>query len=261
MRAKKSLGQNFLKSKKAIAQIADAGGIRPEDTVLEVGPGKGVLTEELLARAGRVIAIEKDRDLVPLLREKFARDIASGKLELIESDILDFDETALAEPYKVVANIPYYITGLLFRKFLESTNQPETMVFLVQKEVADRIMARDGKESLLSISIKAYGTPKYIAKVGKEYFSPSPKVDSAIVSVQNISNNAFSDTESAPFFDVLHAGFAHKRKKLASNLKEGMLGTDPARIDGALAACSIAPNARAEELGIDSWICLAKELA
>lgn len=260
-RAKKSLGQNFLKSKKALADIVQAARITPGDTVLEVGPGKGALTGALLAAGAHVIAIEKDRELIPLLKESFTEAIHTKQLELIDGDIVEFepaDHPLLKKTYKLVANIPYYITGLLFRKFLESAHQPEVMVFLVQKEVAERIVARDGKESILSISVKAYGTPKYIGKVGKEYFSPAPSVDSAIIAVYDISKQKLNGIPEKAFFDLLHAGFAHKRKKLAGNLKEGAPGYDKETISTAFSACSIDPDARAEELSVEQWICLAQ---
>lgn len=262
-RAKKSLGQNFLKSKKALADIVQAARIAPGDTVLEVGPGKGALTGALLAAGAHVIAIEKDRELIPLLEESFAEAIHSKQLELMERDIVEFEPAhhlLLKKHYKLAANIPYYITGLLFRKFLESAYQPDTMVFLVQKEVAERIVARDGKESMLSISVKAYGTPKYIGKVGKEYFSPAPSVDSAIIAVYDISKDRLGNITEKAFFDLLHAGFAHKRKKLAGNLKEGVPECDKETISTAFSACSIDADVRAEELSAEQWICLAENM-
>lgn len=262
--AKKSLGQNFLKSQTALFKMVEAGEIKPEDTILEVGPGKGVLTEKLLAKAGKVIAIEKDHRLIELLQEKFAAEISSGKLILSNEDILDFAlspslvKEGLGEvvPYKIIANIPYYITGQFLRKFLEGENQPERIVVMVQKEIADRIVAHDKKESLLSISVKAYGQPKKIMKVGKENFSPAPKVDSAILAITNISKNFFTDNQITEkrFFEILHTGFAHKRKMLLSNLRS-ISDTDFKTI---FAKSNIPEKIRAEDLSFEDWPRLVK---
>jgi 16S rRNA (adenine1518-N6/adenine1519-N6)-dimethyltransferase len=223
-RAKKSLGQNFLKSEPALKKIIAAGEITSEDTILEIGPGKGALTKKILEVAGKVIAVEKDRELFAFLSEKFANEITEGKLILIEDDILNFEivEFLSAGKYKVVANIPYNITGAILKKFLTSEHQPERMVLLVQHEVAQRIVARDEKESVLSISVKAYGTPHLVMKVAARYFSPSPKVDSAVILISNISRELFekSGVNEAKFWEIVKAGFAHKRKQLQGNLKQ-----------------------------------------
>ncbi len=223
-RAKKSLGQNFLKSQSALEKIAEAGELSPADTVLEIGPGLGALTERLLERAGKVIAVEKDRELFAMLSEKFAPQITANKLLLLEGDILDFDPAKYpetAEKYKIVANIPYNITGAILKKFLTAEKQPNRMVLLVQKEVADRIMARDGKESILSISVKAYGAPKIEGKIPAGSFSPAPKVDSAIIIIGNISRKFFTEKKigEEAFWRLIRLSFAHKRKKLAGNLR------------------------------------------
>ncbi len=244
---KKSLGQHFLRSESALRKIVSAGRLSSTDIVLEVGPGEGVLTELLLAQAGKVIAVEKDDRLIPVLEEKFAPEIVSGKLKLIHADILDFSPSSLglrASSFKVVANIPYYITGALIRKFLEADTQPSTMVLLIQKEVAKRIVAHDGKESILSISVKAYGTPKYIDTVKAGAFSPPPKVDSAIIAIEHISKKFFVEDNEGRFFELLKKGFAHPRKLLSSNLY----------IPGEnLLACGIAEKARPENLSITDW--------
>ena len=223
-KAKKSLGQNFLKSEQALRTMCEAGSVTHDDIVVEIGPGKGALTIKLLEKSGKVIAIEKDRDLVDFLKEKFSAEIQEKKLVLIEGDCLEFSPQEYGlkpHMYKLIANIPYNITGAIFRKFLEEDIQPKTMVLLVQKEVAKRIVASDKKESILSLSVKVYGTPKYILKVPKRFFSPAPKVDSAIVAITDISRDHFKTraTEQA-FFKLIHAGFAHKRKVLRKNLEE-----------------------------------------
>ena len=199
--AKKSLGQNFLKSKKALFAMIEAGKVSAGDIVLEIGPGQGALTEKLLETGADVIAIEKDDRLIAILEEKFAEAIQDGALRLVHADVLEEDIAALGlknNKYKLIANIPYYITGQIFRKFLSGNIQPSKLVMMVQKEIADRIIARDGKESLLSLSVKAYGTPKKIMKVEKENFSPQPKVDSAILLVDNISKDFFLPTADLP---------------------------------------------------------------
>ncbi len=262
VRAKKSLGQNFLKSKAALASIVDTADINASDIVIEVGPGKGVLTERLLMLSGKVIAIEKDRNLALLLREKFAKEISEKKLDLIEGDILEFDTHVLSFyknfPYKVVANIPYYITGAILRLFLESDNKPKQMVLLVQKEVADRIVARDGKESILSLSVKAFGNPKYIEKVPKKYFSPVPKVDSAIISISDISKDHLGKLASSDFFNVVKAGFAHKRKFAISNLGKSDWSSE--LLKNSFEKVDISLKSRAEDISFEKWLSLVQEL-
>ncbi|MFA5934005.1 MAG: 16S rRNA (adenine(1518)-N(6)/adenine(1519)-N(6))-dimethyltransferase RsmA [Candidatus Paceibacterota bacterium] len=264
-RAKKSLGQNFLKSKSALSAMVSAGDINAGDIVLEIGPGKGALTERMLLFAGKVIAIEKDDVLIPLLKEKFAKEIKSGKLDLIHRDALEFDPEVLKfyeHSYKLIANIPYYITGAIFKKFLEeTTHQPETIVLLVQKEVSDRIVARDGKESILSISVKAYGTPKYIKKIPARDFSPAPKVDSAIIAIENISKKNFKDISEKRFFEILKTGFAHKRKVLIKNLEVLFEREKLTEVFTKESPLGISEKSRAEELSIESWLSLVKELS
>lgn len=245
--AKKSLGQNFLKSKEALRAIVATGDVQPTDTVLEVGPGKGVLTAELLKLAGKVIAVEKDQRLIESLKEKFKNEIESGKLEIVEQDILEYTADTIGK-YKIIANIPYYITGAFLQKFLESDFQPSKMVLMLQKEVAKRIVAQDKKESILSISVKAYGMPKYIMTVKAKYFSPAPKVDSAVILIDKISKENFKNISESEFFKIVKAGFAHKRKMLVNNLK-GLGAELPKDID---------KKARAEELSLSDWLNLLK---
>jgi len=250
-KAKKSLGQNFLKSVSALNKIIEAGEISEKDIILEIGPGKGALTEKILEKAGMVIAVEKDRDLFALLSEKFSKEILAKKLILLESDILDFDIAKIIKnkKYKIIANIPYNITGAILKKFLTEKNQPELMVLMVQNEVAQRVIARDKKESILSISVKAYGEPKIITKVPARYFSPAPKVDSAVLLIKNISRNFFEENKISEknFWEVIHAGFAHKRKKLSNNLKN-IIPKEK----------NLYLNNRAEELPLDDWLKLTK---
>ena len=254
MRTKKGarLGQHFLKHGWAAAKLAHAVPLLDGETFIEIGPGKGVLTRELL-ELGPVVAVEKDPALIFILRERFSGEIASGKLRLVEKDVRDFDPASCnlqAARYVVAANIPYYITGEIIRQFLTSERQPRAMALLVQKEVADRIVARDGKESILSLSVKAYGTPRIIAKVGKSHFSPPPKVDSAILVIDGISKRVFADVKEAAFFALLHRGFASKRKMLRGNL-DATQGFD---------LCGISDTARPEDITLEQWTCLCRAL-
>ena len=265
-KAKKSMGQNFLKSAEALRKMCEAGEVNDKDTIVEIGPGKGALTEKLLEKSKLVIAVEKDRDLMELLTEKFAEEINNkptlnnpngrGKLILVNENILYFEPNKykLKEgEYKIIANIPYNITGAIIKRFLSETTKPSIMTLLVQKEVAERIVARDGKESILSLSVKAYGTPKYIMKVHKRFFSPSPKVDSAIISINNISNKFFTNKiKEESFFSVIKAAFAHKRKVLRKNLEE--IEKDSQKIDAIMQKLNIDPKSRAEDLSFDKWI-------
>lgn len=271
-KAKKSLGQNFLKSQEALRKMCEAGSVGEEDIILEIGPGKGALTEKLLEKAKKVIAIEKDRDLISILEERFAEEIKNnptlqnangrGKLILLNEDILDFDPVTYFknEKYKIIANIPYNITGAIFKKFLSCTTQPERMILLVQKEVAERIVSRDGKESILSLSVKAYGIPKYILKVHKRFFTPSPKVDSAIIAITNISKNSFkTNVEEDNFFNVVKTGFAHKRKVLRKNLE--ILQKKSGQIDEIFEKLKIDTKTRAENIKIEKWLQISQNLS
>jgi 16S rRNA (adenine1518-N6/adenine1519-N6)-dimethyltransferase len=257
-KAKKSLGQNFLKSEPALAMMCEAGAVSDTDIILEIGPGKGALTERLLARAGTVIAVEKDRDLIKILEEKFTTEIKNKKLQIIDGDILEFNPSTQGMKegrYKIIANIPYNITGSIIRKFLSETIEPCTMVLLVQKEVAQRIVARDNKESILSLSVKAYGTPKYMMKVGKRFFTPSPKVDSAIIAITDISKKNFTSDKISEerFFEIIKAAFAHKRKVLRKNLEDI---ADTATIEEIFTELSIDGKVRAEDLPFSTWLAL-----
>jgi len=256
MRTKKSLGQNFLMHARIAERIALVANLASDATALEIGPGTGMLTRELLKKVKKVIAVEADSELFEKLQTDFANDIADGRLELIHGDICNWDfETHLnsrysvkegARDYQVVANIPYYLTGEIFRMFLGADNQPGAMTLLVQKEVADRIVARDGKESILSLSVKAYGTPKREFLVPRGAFKPAPNVDSAVLSISNISRKHFATTEEERrFFVLLHAGFAHKRKFVRNNLSDAGLPTG-----------DIPEKTRAEDMPLSDWLTL-----
>lgn len=252
MRAKKSLGQHFLRSRRALDKIIEAGNLNAGDMVIEIGPGEGILTERLLKVAGKVTAVEKDDQLFEFLKEKFSKEIGDGNLDLVSGDVLKFEATKLEKlgSYKLIANIPYNITGAVLEKFLSSRFQPSLMVLLVQKEVAQRIIARDKKESILSISIKAYGRPRYVETVRAGSFAPMPAVDSAIIAIENISRNFFQEFGENDFFKILRAGFRSKRKKLSSNLAT-ILGKD--KVGKIFETLHLDENLRAENATTNTW--------
>ncbi len=255
MKPKKSLGQHFLTSTRALDVIIESGSLSEEDTILEIGPGKGVLTERLIERAGRVVAVEKDDELFAYLSNKFEGEVELGKLELVHEDILDFNPRL--SRYKLIANIPYNITGAILEKFLSCDKQPEKMVLLVQKEVVERIVAKDGKESILSISVKIYGEPKYVEKVLAGSFSPAPKVDSAIILISNISKSRLAGVDEEKFFRFLKAGFASKRKKLSSNLTK-VAPKDKVR--EVFQELKLDDNLRAEDVQVEKWVEIISKL-
>jgi 16S rRNA (adenine1518-N6/adenine1519-N6)-dimethyltransferase len=256
MYAKKSLGQNFLMHARIAERIALVAELNSDSVVFEIGPGTGMLTRELLKLSRKVIALEADKELFERLRDTFALEIVYGRLELIHGDIRTFDIGTLPKGYALVANIPYYLTGEIFRMFLESGNQPSALTLLVQKEVAERIVARPpkpldsarGKGSILSLSVKAYGTPKLEFSVPRGAFVPAPKVDSAVLTVRDISRKNFvSPAEEKLFFTLLHAGFAHKRKFVRKNLA-----------NAGLSAGDIPEKARAEDVPLSAWLALVR---
>lgn len=260
MRAKKSLGQNFLNAPGVIQKMIDVSGVQSGDLVIEVGPGKGALTEALLERGAIVRCYELDPRMVEYLNEKYNSYIQTGQLTIVHQDILDLDlqEELSSGAYKVIANIPYYITNAIIRLFLTATHQPTDMCLLVQKEVAERI-ARDTKQSILSLSVKVYGTPRYVTKVPARYFSPKPKVDSAVVHIGGISRDAFSTpSDEERFFSVVKQGFAYKRKQLASNLGEAFVSK--AYWQQVLQDMGYPHTVRAEDVALLDWIQLGKLL-
>lgn len=248
---RKSLGQNFLRSQAVARAIAEAACPQGNETVFEIGPGEGALTDELLKRAKKVVAIEKDTRLIVPLKEKYAKEIGTKKLIIKEGDALlkQPEKIVGAKTYVVAANIPYYITGAIIKHLFSAKIQPERIVLLLQKEVAERIVARDGKESILSISVKVYGTPRIVRTVPAGAFHPRPSVDSAVIAIEHIANPFAKTTDEKKFFEVLKRGFAHKRKLLRRNLGVS---------EETLSACNIPTNARPEELSPHEWLCLAR---
>jgi 16S rRNA (adenine1518-N6/adenine1519-N6)-dimethyltransferase len=244
------LGQHLLTNPHVSAAVADAAGVGAGTVVLEIGPGKGALTKELLKRGARVVAVEKDPAMVAVLKELFADAIQTTQLVLVEEDVRTFFSETLSKtlttPYIVAANIPYYITGEIIRELLTAPVQPTTVALLVQKEVAERI-ARSKKESILSLSVKVFGTPKYVSTVKRGNFAPPPKVDSAILAITNISRAHFVGTSEERFFELVKAGFGQKRKTLAGNLK---------RVFGD--SLGVEDKVRAEDVPLAEWLELAK---
>lgn len=263
--AKKHLGQHFLTSKKALREMLDAGNVTKHDTVLEIGPGKGVLTRALLDTGARVVVVETDKGMLPILEETFASECTTKQLTIVHEDILEVSLTTtnlsktpfnICGEYKVIANIPYYITGEIIRRFLVAENQPQTMVLLVQKEVAERI-AKSKKESVLSLSVKAYGQPRYVSTVAARYFNPPPKVDSAVLAISNISKKFFEEITEERFFKVVKSGFSSKRKKLTNNLSS--FGSKQ-HLETTLSRLGLNENLRAEDVSLEEWVSLAREL-
>lgn len=257
--AKKSLGQHFLNNHHVPKVMADAAEVRAGDVVVEIGPGTGVLTKELLLRGATVIALEADARAIESLNETFEEEIMAKKLVISHSDVRTFDLTSLGitkGEYKVVANIPYYLSGMLFRTFLESNVHPSDLVFLVQREVAERI-ARDKKESLLSLSVKVFGEPKYIKTIGKGNFTPPPKIDSAVIAVRTISHDRLEGMLPAFFFEVLHEGFKSKRKQLLGNLSQKY---ERQALSHTFSTLGLPQDVRGEDLSLEKWLKLCKEL-
>ena len=231
VRAKKSLGQNFLKNKRVLQKVVDVSDLKKNDLVLEVGPGKGALTEKILKTGVKVLVIEKDYRMIPILEHKFAKQISAKQLQVFEGDALKVDCKKLNlknKSFKVIANLPYYITGKFLSNILSCDIQPETLVLMLQKAVVERIVLRHKptknkksfKENLLSLSVKVYGKPEFIMSVSAKNFSPIPKVDSAILKVSKISKDFFvkSKIDDKKFFEFLKISFSGKRKRMIKNL-------------------------------------------
>jgi 16S rRNA (adenine1518-N6/adenine1519-N6)-dimethyltransferase len=245
---KKSLGQNFLRDEGILSRIAESldwEKIKPETLVIEIGPGEGTLTKQLLKKDRKIIAIEKDLDAVILLRETFKQEIMQEKIEIRHQDIKDVIFPKKESEYVVIGNIPYYMTSFLMRLFLENEHKPTQLVFCMQKEVAQRIVSREKKESLLSISVKVFGTPKIAFHIKRGSFYPAPKVDSSVLVVSEISNELFlkNKTNQETFFELVKLGFSNARKKLGTNLKDR-------KIQSQLL------EKRAEDLSVEDWFSL-----
>lgn len=261
---KQSLGQNFLLDQEHLARIAAAAELLPTDSVLEIGPGLGTLTKLLAAQAGRVIAVELDDRLIALLQEQFAN---QPQVQIVHGDILELaPDTVMQgstpdglEPYKVVANLPYYITSAVLRHLLEAAHQPTRIVVLVQKEVAERICAQPGDLSLLAVSVQYYAVPTLVHHVPARAFYPPPKVDSAVLRLDVRPAPAVADISPALFFRVARAGFSQKRKQLANTLSGG-LQLPKAGVIATLERLGIDPKRRAETLTLAEWGIICRNL-
>lgn len=264
---KKSLGQNFLVDANHLDRIAAAAELTASDAVLEIGPGLGTLTQRLAAQAGHVVAVELDDRLIALLRADFA---AQPHVHIVHSDILETDPPALlaahlppgalASGYKVVANLPYYITSMVLRHVLEAAPPPTLAVVMVQKEVAERICAMPGDLSLLAVSVQYYARPRIVQRVPAGAFYPAPKVDSAVLRLDVRPEPAVTSVPAPEFFRVVRAGFGQKRKQLANSLSAG-LELPKNVVQLALERAAIDPTRRAETLMLDEWGALCQSLA
>ncbi|MEI6046035.1 MAG: 16S rRNA (adenine(1518)-N(6)/adenine(1519)-N(6))-dimethyltransferase RsmA [Chloroflexota bacterium] len=260
LRPSKGLGQNFLVDRSVPPQILEAANLSSEDSVVEIGPGVGVLTLPMARLVQQLTAVELDRRLYPYLQAALA---PFPGAKLVEGDALEFDPADLAPmPYKLVANIPYYITSAILRHFLESDHRPSRLVLMVQKEVAQRIVAQPPDMSLLAVSVQFYGQPKIWATVSASAFFPLPKVDSAILLIEtfapqydqssDLPKRPCPDVESARFFEIVRAGFSQKRKQLVNSLASG-LHQDKALIQQALEKAGLESTRRAESLSLIEW--------
>lgn len=250
---KKSLGQHWLRDRDTLAHIADCAELEENDTVLEIGPGLGTLTSELLRRSQKVVAVEFDEDLARKLPAQFP-----GKnLEVVQSDILSFDLSMLPKGYKVVANVPYYITSKIVQLLMTAENKPSVAVLLVQKEVAERLAAESGDMSILAVSAQLFADVSLGDVVPAALFTPPPKVDSEVVILKTRATPFLTDISEKDFFRMVKAGFSAKRKMLRSSLSGG-LGISKEQAEMYLSAAGIDSNARAESLSLDDWVKLAR---
>lgn len=245
----KSLGQHWLKDRDILAGIADDAELSQDDFVLEIGPGLGTLTSEIFRRASRVLAVEFDAELARKLPGQFP----GKQLEVVNEDILQFDLSKLPVGYKVVANVPYYITSKIIEKLMTAQNKPSTVVILVQKEVAERVAARPGDMSILAVSAQVYAKARLGIEAPKEYFTPPPKVDSQVVVLETRDEPLVKPADERLFFRVVKAGFSAKRKKLRSSISAG-LALNKQATDELLQAAEVNPDDRAEDLSIDDWL-------
>lgn len=262
----KFLGQNFLVEKNIINKVVEAGEIKPDDFILEIGPGRGALTFELAKYAGRVIAIEKDKGLAQKLSDEI-KIRGLDNVEIIHGDAMKIFKTAQLKPlkidltlgkiFKIVSNPPYEIAARLIIDFLISKNPPTKIVFVIQKEIAQRALARPGDMNILAVITQTFGIPKIDSYIPRQCFSPQPRVDSAILSIETIKNTGISDKES--FIHLVKAGFLSKRKFLLNNLAD-KLGFDKSELREIFTEIGLDEKVRAEELAVERWIELVKSL-
>lgn len=251
---KKELGQHWLTDRFILGEIADSAGITEDDTVLEIGPGLGTLTSELLRRAKNVVAIEFDSELARKLPGQFP----GTNLSVINEDVLSFDLNSLPKNYIVVANVPYYITSKIVQMLMTAKNKPKTAVLLVQKEVAERIAAEPGDMSILAISAQVYAEAELGIEVPREFFTPPPKVDSQVIILNTRTAPLVDSEKEKQFFQIAKAGFSSKRKKIRSSLSAGLAISKP-EAEALLQKAGISHDIRAEDLMIDDWLTLLEQ--
>jgi len=290
LKPKKSLGQNFLKDANVVQKIIEAANLKKDDVVLEVGPGTGALTKELVKHAGKVVAVELDDRLIGTLQDKFK---GQENIEIVHNDILKINLSELLKNhisvipaeagiqkswsnqnerldsrlrgndkvyYKLIANIPYYITSLIIRHFLENEVAPKEMIVMVQKEVAERIVAMSGKMSILAVSVQYYAKAEYLFDVPRNFFDPAPEVDSAVIKIsRNKKQETRNKEEVKKFFQIVKAGFSARRKTLANNLANSF-HKDKKEIENILEKQGFSKTVRAQELSVEEWMGLAKEI-
>ncbi|MFC1931158.1 16S rRNA (adenine(1518)-N(6)/adenine(1519)-N(6))-dimethyltransferase RsmA [Chloroflexota bacterium] len=257
LRARKRLGQHFLVDDEVLRLIIATADLTPADTIMEIGPGLGILTKELARQAGQVITVELDTNLATTLQQTLA---SFDNITIINDNILHIDPATLlpeSKPYKVVANLPYYITSPVLRHFLEASAKPKTMIVMVQKEVAEAIVAEPGQRSILSISVQFYGQPRIISLVPAQSFYPVPKVDSAILRIDVPPKPRVAVTDEKDFFGLVRAGFSAPRKQMVNSLAQGLelTKTDVLTL---LEKADIMPQRRAETLTLEEWAQLWK---
>lgn len=259
---RKSLGQNFLVDQRALERIVEAAELGPGDIVLEIGPGLGILTRCLAAGAGWVVAIELDQRLVEVLKQTLA-DLPN--VDIIHGDILELNPADLLErqvagfQYKVVSNLPYYITSAVLRHLLTAKVRPKLMIVTVQLEVARRITAEPGDMSLLAVSVQFYGRPRIVARIKASAFYPSPQVDSAVIRIDLDGRPLVEVDDADSFFKVVRAGFAQRRKQLRNALA-AELALPASQVAQALSRAGVNPKRRAQTLGIEEWAKVCKEM-
>ena len=251
-RPKKSLGQHFLVDKRVLSKIITAADLSEQDSVVEVGAGKGLLTSELAGRVGKVIAVEIDNILIPLLKSKYSQ---MDHVDVIHEDARNIDINQIIpvnQPYKLVANLPYYAALPIIRKFLESNHPPELIVVMVQLEVAERMTATVGKMSLVSVSIQLRGIPKIITTISPRSFKPQPKVSSAVIRIDVRPKPLLELKSESEFFKVVRAGFSSPRKQIRNTLKQG-LSLNGSETDLLLRESGIDPTLRPQYLSMQDW--------
>lgn len=249
----KSLGQHWLRDRSVLAHIADCAELTPDDTVLEIGPGLGTLTSELLRRSEKVVAVEFDSELARKLPAQFP-----GKdLTVVTGDILSFDLSTLPVGYSVVANVPYYITSKIVQLLMTAVNKPRIAVLLVQKEVAERLAAQPGHMSILAVSAQLFAEVTLGDVVPAQFFTPPPKVDSQVVILKTRTTPFLTDVNEKDFFRIVKAGFSAKRKMLRSSLSGGLKISKP-EAESLLDRAHIRPDSRAEALDLDAWVRLTR---